>query len=391
MLSSHFSEAQKKLQFIDKVYESQIKTVQLFPDLSIEFDDLQENRNNYYAKLIHCNFDWTKSDLHDLDFLEEYNEFTLNEYAISTNIYPAYVHYRFQIPSVKIPGNYLLILYRDGDKSDIILSRRFFVVDNKITLQTENTFVGAGTLSTSNQQLNFVLDYGNIEILNPLESVHVAVRQNQRWDNARMDVKPSFVRDDRKELEYRFFEQDKHFTAGNEFRFVDFRSLNFPGENTGKLDRSVKPFQLTVQHDKARTHQAYGQYSDLNGGYRIENLDYGEAAVSGNYIETLFSLSAPTQINGDVYVIGSFNNWIREDENRMTYNSTKQMYEATLYLKQGLYNYVYSIESPQLSPDYFEGSHYETENIYEVMVYYRPFRPNADLLIGYFVLPVNPR
>ena len=100
-LSLMASAQQKKLQFIDMVYEPQIKTVQLHPDLSIEFDDLQDNRSNYYAKLIHCNFDWTKSSLTDLDFINEYNEFTLNEYEISNNIYPAYVHYRFQIPSVR--------------------------------------------------------------------------------------------------------------------------------------------------------------------------------------------------------------------------------------------------------------------------------------------------
>lgn len=391
LLLSHFSVAQKNLLYRDMVYEPQIKTVQLFPDLSIEFDDLQDNRNNYYVKLIHCNYDWTKSSLQDLDFLNEYNEFTINEYANSNNIYPAYVHYRFQIPNVKIPGNYLLILYRDGDKSDLIISKRFFVADNQVSLKKDNSFVGAGTLRTTNQQLNFSINYETIEILNPLESVHVVIRQNKRWDNARMEVKPSFIREDASELEYRFFDQDKHFNAGNEFRFVDFRSLNFPGINTGKLDRTVKPFQLTVQLDKSRSLQAYAQYPDINGEYNIENQDFGEPATSGNYIETIFSLQTSKQIEGDVYIIGAFNNWIRDEENRMTYNSVKGVYESALYLKQGFYNYEYFVESPQISSDYFEGSHYETENVYEVLVYYKPFRPNADLLIGYFVLPVNPR
>ena len=390
-LLSYYSDAQKKLLYRDMVYEPQIKTVQLFPDQTLEFDDLQDNRNNYYVKFIHCNYDWTKSGLQDLDFMHEYNEFTINEYAISNNIYPPYVHYRFQIPKVKIPGNYLLIIYRDGDKSDLIISQRFFVADNQVTLAKDNSFSGGGTLRTSNQQLNFVINYGTIELLNPLESVHVVIRQNKRWDNARMDVKPSFIREDASELEYRFFDQDKHFNAGNEFRFVDFRSLNFPGINTGKLDRSVKPYQLTVQLDKSRSIQAYAQYPDINGGYTIENRDNGEPATSGNYIETIFFLQAPKLIEGDVYVIGAFNNWIRDDENRMTYNSTQGVYECSLFLKQGFYNYEYFVESPQLSPDYFEGSHYETENEYEILVYYKPFRPNADLLIGHFVLQVNPR
>jgi len=385
----HFSFAQKTLLYSDWVYEPQIKTVQLLPDLSIEFDDLQDNRNNYYAKLIHCNYDWTKSSLQDLDFLEVYNEFTLNEYENSSSLYSAYVHYRFQIPKVKLPGNYLLIIYRDGDKSDLILSKRFFVPDNQTTLQKDNSFSGSGRLNTSNQQLNFILRYGNLNILNPMESVHVVIRQNQRWDNARMNVKPSFVREDASELEYRFFDEDKHFNAGNEFRFVDFRSLNFPGVNTGKFDRTIKPYQLTVQLDKSRGGGAYALYADANGTYRIENLDNPEPAVSGNYVKTTFSLLSKP-IDGEVYIIGAFNNWVRDEENKMTYNSGKGVYESTLFLKQGFYNYAYTVENSSLPPDYFEGSHFETENVYEVFMYYRPYRPNADLLVGYFILPVNP-
>ncbi|NOS94209.1 MAG: DUF5103 domain-containing protein [Cyclobacteriaceae bacterium] len=71
--------AQPTLEYIDKNYEPQIKTVQLYPsfdgardylqspaapienqNLLLEFDDLQDQRNNYYVKLIHCNYDWTQ-------------------------------------------------------------------------------------------------------------------------------------------------------------------------------------------------------------------------------------------------------------------------------------------------------------------------------------------
>ena len=45
----------------------------------------------------------------------------------------------------------------------------------------------------------------------------------------------------------------------------------------------------------------------------------------------------------------------------------------------------------RVDPNQIEGNHFETENMYEVLVYYRPFQPNADLLIGYFVIPVNQR
>src|ERR1041385_7354608 len=119
------SYAQKELSFTDKVYEPQIKTVQLYPDsdnpqdflqpattlitqqnLVLEFDDMQDNRNNYYAKLIHCNYDWTQSTLMDLDFMDNYNEFNLADYTFSNSTYSRYIHYRLKIPPVKLTGNY---------------------------------------------------------------------------------------------------------------------------------------------------------------------------------------------------------------------------------------------------------------------------------------------
>src|SRR5882757_2868098 len=122
-LLHHAVFAQKTLVFADKVYESEVKTVQLFPDsgapddplypavttlaamrLVLEFDDLRADRANYYARIIHCNYDWTKSSLMDLDFLHDYNEFSLNDYQFSGNTHIPYVHYRFVIPPVKITG-----------------------------------------------------------------------------------------------------------------------------------------------------------------------------------------------------------------------------------------------------------------------------------------------
>jgi hypothetical protein len=403
-----FLNAQKKLSFTDKSYEEQIKTVILRPELSqnpgvnaitplhqqnliLEFDDLQDSRDNYSVKLIHCNYDWTKSSLMDLDFMTVYNETNITDYQYSSSLYLPYVHYRFPVPAVKIPGNYLLIAYRNGDKEDLILSRRMMIFDSRITMARDNQLAGAGTLKATNQQLNFKINYQNVEVSNPMQNIHVIIRQNQRWDNARTDVKPSFVREDISELEYRFFDQDKQFDAGNEFRFVDFRSLNFPGQNTGTLNRNVKPFELSVQPDKSREGMSYAQYRDLNGGFNIENLDYQEAWITGNYVFVNFQLNASKPIDGDVYINGALTNWQRGEENKMTYNSSKSAYEGRLLLKQGWYNYQYWVESKNLSGNYFEGSHFETENYYEVLVYYKSFQPNADLLIGYFGIPVNPR
>ena len=401
--------AQKELSFSDKVYEQQIKTVQLYPNLGgvqdilqpsstslyqqnllLEFDDLQDQRSNYYAKLIHCNYDWTKSQLMDLDFMDNYNEYPFTDYQLSSNTHVRYIHYRFQVPPIKLPGNYLLIVYRD-DITNLILARRMMIYDNQIGLAKDDQFLGSGTLNRALQQFNFVLDYGDIQILNPMETVHVNMRQNQRWDNAKFNLQPSFLRDDQSELEYKSQDDSRQFNGGNEFRFADFRSLTYPGQNTGQINKAAKPYELYLAVDAPRGDGAYAQYKDLDGGYIIDNLDYGEPAITGNYLYVNFTLKSETPYDGDVYVVGKFNDYQRTDENKMRYNSSSHAYESRQFVKQGWYDYQYLVDSKNSSPLVIEGSHYETENVYEITIYNRPFKPNADLLIGYYLTPVNPR
>jgi hypothetical protein len=401
---------QKTLLLEDKTYEQSIRSVQCYPNqptegnmslpavarlnaqnLVLEFDDLQEQKSNYYAKLVHCNFDWSKSGLMDLDFMRDYNEFPINDYSYSINTHVPYVHYRYPIPPVKVPGNYVILVYRDGNKQDLMLTRRILISDSRVSFIPDDQISGLGNIRSTNQALNFVVNYADMEIINPMGSVHVVIRQNQRWDNAKLDVKPSFIREDQSQLEFRFYDMDKTFSAGNEFRFVDFRSLNYPGQNTMKLDKSHKPYDLYVALDAPRGGQAYSQYPDSNGSFYPDNKDYpDEPWISANYLHVNFGLKS-SKFDGDVYVIGAFNGWDRNPENKMDYDPTQGLYSRRILLKQGFYNYQYWLESKREAGNKIEGDYFQTENMYEVFVYYRPFQPNADLLVGYAMIPVNPR
>jgi hypothetical protein len=394
----------KVLRLEDASYEKEIRTVRIFRpgkplgpavsplgriDLMLEFDDLAEERDTYNAAIIHCNFDWTKSGLQDLDFMREYNEFPINNAQLSADTHIPYVHYWFHLPQVKIPGNYVVIVYRGSDKEDLILSRRFMVYDNQVTFVQDGKLIGAGAISDLNQQINFTVNHSNVNILNPMMDVHVNLRQNQRWDNYVTDLKPSFIRDIEKELEYRFFDDEKMFKGGNEFRFFDLRSLNNPGRNVSHVDRKNKPYEVFIATDKSRRDEVYSQYNEMNGNYLIDNYDFRDLAYT-QYAYVNFSL-ASKPIEGDVYVAGAFNNWKLDRTNRMKYDSVQNAYKARVFLKQGWYDYQYYVKSPKLPPYYFEGSFFQTENAYEIFVYYRPFQPRADLLIGYLQLHQNPR
>lgn len=394
----------KVLRLADTTYEPQIKTVQLSPNgaplassvtplgtwnLVLQFDDLRPERDTYYARIIHCNYDWTESALQDLDYLTDYNEYPINNSDFSVDTHIPYVHYYMNVPAVKLPGNYVLVVYRGSDKEDIVLSKRFMVYQTLVTFTNEGNMIGAGSVANINQQLNFTINYGNVNIINPMLDIHVTVLQNHRWDNMATDVRPSFIREIEKELEYRFFDESKMFRGGNEFRFFDLRSLNNPGRNVGYVGRAAKPYEVFIAKDKPRGDESYSQYNDLNGGFIIDNFDYRDLNFS-NYTQVTFSLETPP-VSGDVFVAGAFNYWNLNDANKMTYDSTHGLYTGRILLKQGWYDYQYVIKSPAIPPLTFEGSHFETENVYEIFVYNRPFQPQADLLIGYIQLEKNPR
>jgi hypothetical protein len=398
----------KSVRLADYAYEPQIRTIQLYSGgeattdetapattplaqqrLRLEFDDLRDQRDSYYARLIHCTYDWKRSTLSDLDFMTEYNEFSIVNFEFSVDTSIPYVHYWHDLPAVKLPGNYVLVVYRGGNKEDLVLSKRFMVYDNRVTLSGGNNLVVSGRVAEVNQQLNFIVNYKNLEVVNPTENIKVVIRQNQRWDNLAQGIMPAFIREFDRELEYRFFDDTKMFKGGNEFRFFDLRSINYPGRNVQRVDKLAKPAEAFIETDKSRDGQVYSQYNDMNGGFRIDNLDYRDASFT-NYVSVNFRLKT-AQVPGSVYVAGGFNYWNLDEENRMHYDSTQQAYTARVLLKQGWYDYQYVLQAPGRPYYFFEGSHFETENEYEILVYYKPFQPRADLLIGYTRLNRNTR
>jgi hypothetical protein len=406
--SSNYGTNTKVLRNIDYQYEETIKSVVIRPNadepesyllpavtqlgnwnLVLEFDDLNTQRENYYARIIHCNRDWTTSNLQDLDYLTQFNEFPITNFEFSVDTHIPYTRYWLNLPPVKLPGNYVVVVYRESNKDDILLSKRFMVFDNRVSFKNERNLIGAGSIAALNQQINFTINYKNLEVINPLESINVTIRQNQRWDNIAHTIKPSFVRELDKELEYRFFDDKVMFKGGNEFRFFDLRSLNSPGRNVASVNKAVKPFEVYIATDKPRINEVYGQYLDYNGNFIIDNLDFRDDNFN-NYSNINFTLSSKP-LRGEVYVTGEFNYWNLDEKNLMRYDSTRQEYHARILLKQGWYDYQYLIKSKELSPYYLEGSHYETENTYEIFVYYSAFQPRADLLIGYIRLDKNQR
>ena len=404
LLASLKSFGQETIELANKVYDPHIKTVQVHPrgvnsndqllspvvtkgqPFILEFDELFNDAYTYQVKYIRCEADWSKSLLSDLQFLKTYNEFTIENYDYSFNTLTPYVHYKVVLPSPILSGNYVLVVYADGDPNDVIITHRFMVFDNLVNFTTEFGSPIINKSSPYNQNLQFEVNYSGMEIQDPNNQVSVTILQNQRWDNAKYEIKPTFIREGDKKLEYQYFTNETTFPGGNEFRYFDMRSLKYFGERVKTVHFEKDKIYGWVDDDKSRANLAYTtEQMDLNGEYVIDNIEGKNPEIENDYAKMNFTLESE-KINGKVYLAGELTNWELTKDTELTYDESTHSYKGSLVLKQGWYNYEYLVVSNNLSPNYFEGNWSETRNQYEIIVYYRPFDLGSDLIIGYLNL-----
>lgn len=360
--------------------------------LSFEVLELDENATygDYSVKIVHCNSDWRQSKLYDMDFLpRRYNEFQVTDEQLSFNTKIPFGRYQWPLPRVTQSGNYALQVYQGTDEDDVLFTKRFMVYDRLVGVTAEVLPSNDVARRNTSQQVNFIVNYGSIDIPNPQQDVHVIVRQNRQWFNTIEGLKPTFVRASDQQLEYRPLDLKNTFYAASEFRFFDLRTVNALGQNVGKMLRETVPTEAILLPDQSRTRQAFSQYDDLNGGFVVGNLDNRGGDLSADYLLTHFFLETDRPAEGDVYVIGGFNGGVLDEKNKMVYDASLGGYRAALLLKQAFYNYLYYVSGPD-DPYTYDGNHFQTENQYEIFVYTRPIGARADLLVGYTTLFANP-
>ena len=414
----------QKLETIDHLYDPKVATVLLFPQVStnlsnqpagspaltlnppvisldeqvplqLEFDDLTANYRSFRARLIHCNADWQRSILNDIEFTYEYNDNPITDYQISINTKIPYYHYRFTLPRVKLPGNYVLVVYDERNRNNIIFTRRFMTYQNRLSVSAVVRFSADPARQFTHQQLDLSINYRGYQVISPQDDFKVVIRQNFRDDRTLTGLRPTNVQAFDQVLEYRLIDLSNTMPGGNEFRFFDTRTVLSRANYIDRIDRPADHNIAYVQADQPRNRGVYIQSDDFNGQFVIDHRETGNGATNADYIETIFTLKIPEVPNFNVYVNGAFNFWQLNDRNRMTFDPLLGAYRASILLKQGVYNYDYTVMStdaqPKVDENYIEGSFSSTENEYEVLVYHRPPASRADQLVSYRRVGVNQR
>ena len=391
------------MRYNDYNYVSTIATVVLSPDvasmlppiiqlnseekLHLSFDDLAGDHNTLSYTVIHCNAKWEPSDCSVSDYLDGFFDQEISDYSFSRNTLQRYIHYKASFPNesfkLLISGNYLLKVFYTGSPDKLVLTRRFMVYENKVSLSGD---VHAPTIVADRnfkQEVDFTVSYSDPEITNPFQEIYPVIMQNGRWDNAITGLQPQFLMD--KELRYDY-EDVNVFKGGKEFRWFDTRTLKLNTERVEKISKDSGTYEVFLLADERRTFKRYMNNADINGKFLVHNQDFGDDDIESEYCNVHFFLAWPTEeAGGNMYVMGAMTDWQCTSKNKMTYNKLKRGYECVLYLKQGYYNYQYAfLKDGETAADEYvaEGMNQETENDYWILIYFRKTGARTDELVA---------
>lgn len=393
-----------QMRYEDWTYKPYIKTAQLHEStfdanpailrfngteqLELSFDDLEADKKDYSIAFVHCDANWEPSNLMSSEFMNGFYEANILNFNFSTNTIQKYTHYSILFPQSNMQfsktGNYMVFVYQDNDKEKIIITKRFMIYEDKVTVVANVRQAIGNDEQYEKQHIDFNIINSQYELTNPFTDMKVIITQNNRWDNTVNNIKPTFT--EPRQLTYSLDDKST-FNGGNEFRFFDSRSLRTYTERVANITRdSSYTYHIELKTDELRTFKSYSFYNDLNGGFLIKNQDLAtNPDLEADYAWIHFFLPYDTQTSGNFYVLGKLTEWRLNKSNRMTYNYKKMGYECDLFVKQGYYNYTYVFladEKKAADETLSEGNHWETENDYTIYVYHRQRGTYYDQLVA---------
>ncbi len=400
ILLSHFVISAQSEPITTKVYSPTIKSVLMFSSvadyafpiislnaqekLNLSFDDLKPTNENFCYTLILCNSAWVPVALQPNEYLQGNSFEQIFNFTFALATYQKFVHYSLSFPTenmtVKYAGNYIIKVYRNFNTEDVVLTQRCYILNTKTNISSRVHQATNIDARYTNQEVDIEVDASSATIPSPYTDAKLTILQNGRFDIAVTKLTPKYINGNLYNYDY---EDGNLFFGGNEFRAFDIRNIRSVGINVSNktIDTAI---HINLKADDARGSFTHLALPDYNGKCLIANSTASDPNQL-DYAYVTFTLnSISSSHDEELYVLGGFNNWVPSDEYKMVYNESRKIYQCTVLLKQGYYNYgYYDFKSGQLENSVTEGNHYETENDYYIFFYQKNYTYNFDELIGF--------
>jgi Domain of unknown function (DUF5103) len=356
-------------------------------NFQLVFDDLFGNEANYYYSIQHCNYDWTPStQLTVNDYLNGFDTQRIQTYENSFNTLQIYSRYTLAFPnkftSIKLTGNYMIKILNDD--REVVFSRRVIIYEDQVSVPVQVKRARGMEERDGKQNLDFAIKTNDFVFQSPLQNVKVALFQNGRFDNAIYNVKAQYTIGN--DLIYKY-DKETQFWGGNEYLYFENKDIRNAVSNVLRITAG-EVYNTILYPSSARANNPYTYFPDVNGNFytRNVNLSVTNPFLESDYTWVFFSLSAPAFFEKeDIYVGGMFNNYAKTDEYKMDYNEKTKTYEKAIMMKQGFNNFQYIVADKKGKIDgqnAIDGNFYQTENDYDIFVYYRQNNERYDRVIG---------
>ncbi|MFD1095124.1 type IX secretion system plug protein [Salegentibacter chungangensis] len=368
----------------DSLFQNGNPILRLGETINLSFDDIIGDEANYYYTIEHFNYDWTPSQLAKSEYLNGFDDIRIFNYQNSYNTLQPYSHYELQIPNedtkgLKVSGNYMLKIFNEND--ELVFSRKFMVYENLARVPVEVKRARDLKYIDTRQVVNFSVESPNLLLKNPDQTVNVVIIQNYNLKTAIKNIQPQYTIAN--DLIYKY-DQETSFPGGNEFMQFDNKDLRATTIDINYIE--VKDlYHHFLFPDAIRSDDPYTYNPDLNGGFLINSIGAQNPDIEAEYIWMHFKLQDFQVPEGsEVHLYGNFNNYTLDNSTRLSYNPESGYFETGRLFKQGYYNYKYIVlkQDGTIDEGVISGNFDETENQYQVLVYYTEIGGRYDRIIG---------
>lgn len=355
--------------------------------LQLSFDEMSHEAHSYSYKVLHCDANWTLSDLNTNEYIAGFTTGNITNYVQSLNTTFLYTHYSLNLPNddmnFKISGNYVVEVYEDNQTDKPIAQACFSIVEPRISITTNLRGNTDTEVNGRMQQLDVEVNLNGYLVRDAATEIKMLVRQNNRIDNQVFGIKPTYLLG--LKLSY-INNKELIFDGGYEYHRFDISSVYAAGAGVAAIRFQQGAYHAKIYDDKIQVSKLYMQEMDVNGKYVVNMQRANDNDIEADYMYVHVNLPVKQPFfDGQLYLGGEFNYNLLDDASRLKYDNETGAYSLTLLLKQGGYNYQYWFVpkgTTKALPERVDGNRWETKNQYTVYVYHRAWGERYDRLVG---------
>lgn len=372
----------KSISFKSETGKHQFPLITKGENFTLQFDDLLAEDNDYYYVIEYFDHDWKPSSLYKNEYLSGLDNLRISNHKSSYGTLQRYTHYKLTLPNENtqflVSGNYMISVF---DANDELMFRRKFLIYEELASIEAGVFRSRELEQFSTHQtVQFSVNPIGINIRNPNNDLKIILLQNEQWDNAKKLSKPQYIIG--QELHFRY-DLPAQFEGGNEFFHFDTKDNRITNPSISYVEQEDL-YQTYLFTDPERANYPYTFNPDINGDFVINTVLGEDPDTEADYTQVHFSLAKQyTLRDEEIFLFGKFSNYELNENYRLIYNPSYEVYERTLLLKQGFYNYKYVWKTEEgLEKNKISGTHAITENQYLILLYIWDVGNQYDALIG---------